>query len=216
MSQGGEFSKFIAEFGSSEEEDEKQEQEQEDVPDKTDAEEEKRKMEKMKNAAAGDALMQTEERNTGAISNKVYKIYLKAGKAYIILPFLLLSVVLLQSATVLSSYWFVHCLTVLRASTNERYILSRLVWWQEKLVFHLVLIRNLLTSYLSISKFHQPQGFYVWLIMQPFFPSCILIHCSQMGIYTGFGCSQALFSFFMGTTIALLTFFSSQQLHKVF
>ena len=123
MSQGGEFSKFIAEFGSSEEEDEKQEQEREDVSAQTDAEGEKmemEKMEKMKKAAAGDALMQTEERNTGAISNKVYKSYLKAGKANIILPFLLLSLVLLQGATVLSSYWFVHCLTMLRASTNER------------------------------------------------------------------------------------------------
>ena len=45
--------------------------------------------------------------------------------------------------------------------------------------------------------------------------SRILISCSQMGIYAAFGCSQALFSFFMGSTFALLTFFASQNLHKV-
>jgi hypothetical protein len=37
-----------------------------------------------------------------------------------------------------------------------------------------------------------------------------------MAIYAAFGCSQALFSFFLGATIALLTFFASQKLHKVF
>ena len=114
MSQGGEFSKFIAEFGSSKEEDEKQAEDENaiDVSAKADAEGEMKKIEKMKKAVAGDALMQTEERNTGAISKKVYKSYLKAGKGPIILPFLLLSLVLLQGATILSSYWFVDFLTI--------------------------------------------------------------------------------------------------------
>ena len=114
MSQGGEFSRFIAEFGSSKEEDEKQEEDENaiDVSDKVDAEGETKKMEKMKTAVAGDALMQTEERNTGAISAKVYKSYLKAGKGQIILPFLLLSLVLMQGSTILSSYWFVDCWTI--------------------------------------------------------------------------------------------------------
>ena len=114
ITQGGEFSKFIAEFGSSKEEDEKQAKEDENAIDesaKADDEGEK-KLEKMKKAVAGDALMQTEERNTGAISRKVYKSYLNAGKGVIILPFLLLSLVLLQGATILSSYWFVDCLTL--------------------------------------------------------------------------------------------------------
>jgi len=66
-------------------------------------------MEKMKKAVAGYALMQKEERNTGAISGMVYKSYLKAGERQIILPFLLLSLVLLQGSTILSSYWFVDC-----------------------------------------------------------------------------------------------------------
>lgn len=115
MSQGGEFSKFIAEFGSSKEEDEKQAEEDEnaiDVSANADAEGEMKKIEKMKKAIAGEALMQTEERNTGAISGKVYKRYLKAGKGEIVLPFLLLSLLLLQGATILSSYWFVDCLTI--------------------------------------------------------------------------------------------------------
>ena len=115
MSQGGEFSKFIAEFGSSKEEDEKREDEDEndiDASTKVDAEGEMKKLEKLKTAVAGDALMQTEERNTGAISGKVYKRYLNAGKGQIILPFLLLSLVLLQGSTILSSYWFVDCWTI--------------------------------------------------------------------------------------------------------
>ena len=123
MSQSGEFFKFITEFGSSKEEDEKQPEKEEnviDVPSKTDIEGEKKKMEKMKKAVAGDALMQTEERNTGAISWEVYKNYLIAGKGHIILPLLFLSLVLLQGTTVMSSYWYVNCLTVVRASTNER------------------------------------------------------------------------------------------------
>ena len=123
MSQSGEFFKFITEFGSSKEEDEKQPEKEEnviDVPSKTDIEGEKKKMEKMKKAVAGDALMQTEERNTGAISWEVYKNYLIAGKGHIILPLLFLSLVLLQGTTVMSSYWYVNCLTAVRASTNER------------------------------------------------------------------------------------------------
>ena len=110
MSQSGEFSRFVAEFGSSEEEDEKQAEDGENTIDvsaaKADAERE------MKKAVAGDAMMQKEERNTGAISGEVYKSYLKAGKGSIIMPFMLLSLVLLQGATILSSYWFVDYLTI--------------------------------------------------------------------------------------------------------
>ena len=108
MSQDGEFSKFIAEFGSSKEEDENAV----DLSAKEDVEGELKRMEKMKKAVAGYALMQKEERNTGAVSGKVYKSYLKAGKGHIILPFLLLSLVLLQGANSLSSYWFVDYLTI--------------------------------------------------------------------------------------------------------
>lgn len=52
-----------------------------------------------------DPYSQTEERNTGHISGDVYKAYLDAGKAKIMLPLLLLSVILIQGSTVMSSYW---------------------------------------------------------------------------------------------------------------
>ena len=122
MSQSGEFSKFITQFGSSKEEDKKQIEEDEnaiDVSAKVAAEGEMKKFEKIKKAVAGEALMQTEERNTGGISGKVYKSYFKAGKGQIILPFLLLSLVLLQGAIILSYYWFVDCLTIV-STFNKR------------------------------------------------------------------------------------------------
>ena len=114
VSQGGEFAKFVAEFGSSKEEDNEQAEESQagaDVSFKTD-EEEKKEMEKIKNAVAGGALMQIEERNRGAIAGKVYKSYLKTGKGQIILPLLFLSLVIFQGATVVSSYWYTDYLTV--------------------------------------------------------------------------------------------------------
>ena len=104
VSQDGEFSKFIAEFGSSKED--------EKVSGKADAEGELKKMEELKKAVAGYALMQVEERNIGAVSKKVYKSCLNAAKGQIILPFLLLSSVLIQGVTILSSYWFVDCSTI--------------------------------------------------------------------------------------------------------
>ena len=109
MSQNGEFSKFIAEFGSSKgQEDENTI----DVSAIVDDEEELKKMEKMKKQVAGYALMQIEDRYTGVISGKVYNSYLKAGKGQLVLPILLLSLVLLQGATIMSSYWFVDCSTI--------------------------------------------------------------------------------------------------------
>ena len=111
MSQNEEFSKFITEFGSSQ----GQEDDAIEVSAKVNAEEELKEMktmEKMKKQVAGYALMQVEERNTGAISGKVYKSYLKAWKGQIILPILLLSLVILQGATIISSYWFVDCSTI--------------------------------------------------------------------------------------------------------
>lgn len=108
MEKDGEFSRFVTEFGSAEEEEEKEEDAIDDVPD--DDKERKRilsREEKVKKAVAGAALMQAEERNTGAISSEVYKEYLKAGHGAAVLPLLLLSLVLMQGATVVSSYWYV-------------------------------------------------------------------------------------------------------------
>jgi len=111
MSKDGAFSAFINEFGSAEEEEEKEVEEEEDaIQDSLEAKEgkaaaERAKMEKMKKAVAGAALMQQEERNTGAIAWDVYKDYMKAGHGEIVVPLLLMSLALMQGATVLSSYW---------------------------------------------------------------------------------------------------------------
>ncbi|GLB40491.1 putative transporter [Lyophyllum shimeji] len=105
MSNNGEFSKFVTEFGSKEEEDKDNDKEE-------DAVEEIDKDEKgdapAKKATMGAALMQAEERNTGAISWDVYKEYSRAGKGKIVLPLLFLSLVLIQGATVMASYWLVY------------------------------------------------------------------------------------------------------------
>ncbi|KAF8907317.1 ABC transporter [Gymnopilus junonius] len=156
MTRGGEFSAFINEFGSAQENKKEEEEEGSTEVDDVQVKKDKEKLDKMKKAVAGAALMQTEERNTGAIAWDVYKDYIKAGRGEFVMPLLILSLILMQGATVLSSYW--------------------LVWWQDQ-------------------SFHKPQGFY-------------------MGIYAGLGVSQALFSFVMGATFALLTYFASQSLHR--
>lgn len=97
MSSGKEFSRFVNEFVSKEQEEEKEEEEEV----KDDLKEEK----VGKKAIAGKALMQTEERNTGAISWEVYKEYMKAGAGEVVIPMLILAMILMQGATVLSSYW---------------------------------------------------------------------------------------------------------------
>ncbi|KDR78881.1 hypothetical protein GALMADRAFT_244520 [Galerina marginata CBS 339.88] len=118
MGRGGEFSAFINEFGSAQEEEEKEEEAEEDAiasdsrEDGPKAKKEKERMEKMKKAVGGTALMQAEERNTGAIAWDVYKDYMKAGHGKVVIPMLLISLVLMQGATVVASYW--------------------LVWWQEQ------------------------------------------------------------------------------------
>ncbi|KAJ6630974.1 ABC transporter, partial [Mycena sp. CBHHK59/15] len=96
----GEFSKFVAEFGTKEQsKDETDEQEDAEAAPKADA---------RKKATAGVGLMQAEERNIGAIGLDVYKAYISAGHGKVIVPLLLLSLVLLQGATVMSSYWLVY------------------------------------------------------------------------------------------------------------
>ncbi|CAA7266944.1 unnamed protein product [Cyclocybe aegerita] len=132
MAKGGEFSLFVTEFGSSEDEEDHERKIEEDAIEsdrdsgktKDEAEEKKQteRTAKIRKSVAGAALMQTEERNTGAIAWGAYKDYMKAGHGDVVAPLLLLSLVLMQGTTVVSSYW--------------------LVWWQEK-------------------TFNQPQGFYM-------------------------------------------------------
>lgn len=111
MAHGNAFSRFVTEFGTSEK----------NTPDlklagqttgAADQEADDESAEKrMKNAVAGAALMQVEERNTGAVTWDVYKAYGKSGHAKVLLPLLVLALIFMNGATVVSSYW--------------------LVWWQE-------------------------------------------------------------------------------------
>jgi len=110
MTDGLEFSKFMKEFGTS-----REQEEEEKAMDLTAEEEEalKKKTAKMRNAtASANTMMQTEERNTGAVSWKVYRDYLKAGNGVVLVPLVIFSLILMQVGNVIGSYW--------------------LVWWQEK------------------------------------------------------------------------------------
>ncbi|KAG5350811.1 hypothetical protein C0989_009159 [Termitomyces sp. Mn162] len=91
VNNAGEFAKFVKEFGAKEEKKEAEEDAIADANEKTDKGPKKK-------AIPGAALMQTEERNTGAISWEVYKEYSKAGKGPIVLPLLFLSLVLIQGS----------------------------------------------------------------------------------------------------------------------
>ncbi|KAJ8086007.1 hypothetical protein PM082_004826 [Marasmius tenuissimus] len=109
MASGNEFSVFINEFGSKEEKKEEEEEEEKAVEKVVGGEDEAATEKKKKAAAvAGAAMMQAEERNTGAIDGSVYKEYIQAGKGEFIVPFLLVSLCLVQGATVMSSYWLVY------------------------------------------------------------------------------------------------------------
>lgn len=94
----GEFAKLVKEFGS---QDDAEEEKEKSAIDSSVEEKGPAKM----TAAAGPGMMQAEERNTGAISIEVYRVYLRAAKGYIIIPFLLLALVLMQATSVMSSYW---------------------------------------------------------------------------------------------------------------
>jgi len=98
MANDGEFSKFITEFGSKE--DEKEKESDDGSEGKTGGPEKK--------AVAGAGIMQAEERNTGAVTWEIYRAYISAGKGIMALPLLLLALVLSQASTVLGSYWLVY------------------------------------------------------------------------------------------------------------
>lgn len=102
MAKEGAFARFIREFGAKEEEKEKEEESVEEV-----ASDEKKAEKKPKKGVAGPGMMQAEERNVGAVAGTIYKEYLKAGKGGIIVPLLIWSIVFLQGAQVMSSYWYV-------------------------------------------------------------------------------------------------------------
>jgi hypothetical protein len=62
---------------------------------------------KRRAARRGAALMQAEERNTGAVNLQVYKRYIQSGNGVVLLPIMFVTMVLMQASIVLSSYWYV-------------------------------------------------------------------------------------------------------------
>ncbi|KIK62471.1 hypothetical protein GYMLUDRAFT_41922 [Collybiopsis luxurians FD-317 M1] len=110
MANGGEFSRFVAEFGNNDSENKEAEEEKEEaiVVEAAKAENEEEVKEKRRKATAGAGMMQAEERNTGAVSGTIYKAYIKSGNGVVLLPIFFLSVVLMQGVNVMSSYWLVY------------------------------------------------------------------------------------------------------------
>ena len=105
IANGDAFAKFVKEFGSSQD---TKDQEAEEIPEEKDEEASQR------NASAGKTMMQTEERNTGAVTWDVYRAYVKAARGEIVVPFLFISLLLIQGSNIVGSYW--------------------LVWWQQRSV----------------------------------------------------------------------------------
>jgi ABC-type multidrug transport system fused ATPase/permease subunit len=112
MRADGEFARFVTEFGSQatrpDDAEKAAEMAIEDAAadaaaDAADA----KRAEKRRKASAGKALMQAEERNTGSVSGQIYGAYIRAGDGKLLVPLLLLTLALIQGATVLSSYWLV-------------------------------------------------------------------------------------------------------------
>ncbi|KAF8624506.1 hypothetical protein AX15_005822 [Amanita polypyramis BW_CC] len=102
--ENSEFARYMTEFGGKGD-DEEEKKQKKDIEQVGESKEEKGPK---KNAVRGAALMQVEERNTGAIPWSVYKTYISAAKGPVVIPFFLFSVALLQGATVMSSYWLVY------------------------------------------------------------------------------------------------------------
>ena len=69
------------------------------------------KIKKRRAAQRGAQLMQTEERNTGAVNVQVYKQYIQSGNGIVLIPIMLVTTVLLQVSMGLSSYWCVIFMT---------------------------------------------------------------------------------------------------------
>lgn len=102
ISNEGAFARFVQEFGNAENGD-KGEAVEEEIP-----AEQKAVQKKRRTGVAGAGLMQTEERNTGAVSGAVYGAYFRAGKGGIVIPLLIFWVIMQQGSTVMSSYWLVY------------------------------------------------------------------------------------------------------------
>ncbi|KAG9094212.1 hypothetical protein FS749_012910 [Ceratobasidium sp. UAMH 11750] len=105
MAKNGAFARFQRQFGAKQgESEEEKEKEEEAIESEKDGEKKKEKG----SAGPAKALMQVEERNTGAISGTAYVDYFKAANGKLLVPLLLLSILLSQGATVMSAYWLVY------------------------------------------------------------------------------------------------------------
>ena len=96
-----EFSRFIAQFGSQPEVKGKDEKDR-DIDQTVDSD----SGSGGRKTTPGPALMQTEERNTGAVMWSVYREYLSAGRSNVVLPLLLFSLALVQATNILAPYWY--------------------------------------------------------------------------------------------------------------
>jgi hypothetical protein len=131
MANRGEFSRTFDEFVTKGQED----SEGEKAVDLEDADVDEN-AEKRRAARRGVAIMREEERNIGAMNRQVYKRFFQSGNGVVLLPAMFVTIVLMQSSTVLSLYWYV--LPWYRSITWQTLTdahVDRLVWWQERCVF---------------------------------------------------------------------------------
>ena len=101
MANRGDFSRTFNEFVTKDQED----SEGEKAVDLEDADADEN-AKKRQVARRGAPLMQAEERNVGAVNLQVYKRYFQSGNGVMLLPAMFVTIVLMQSSMVLSSYWY--------------------------------------------------------------------------------------------------------------
>ena len=99
----GEFSRFIAQFGSQLEVEGKDGKDR-DIDQTVDSD----SGSGCGKTTPGPALMQTEERNTGAVAWSVYREFLSAGRSNVVLPLLLFSSALFRATDIVASYWYAN------------------------------------------------------------------------------------------------------------
>jgi len=112
MADRGVFLKFVRKFSSKQREEEKEDAAE--IVSEVEVEEEERGNGGHNPVATlgeqyekGKETRQEEERNVSAVAWEIYKTYLAAGNGHILVPSLLLSLLLLQGAQIVSSYWLV-------------------------------------------------------------------------------------------------------------
>ncbi|KAI0917113.1 hypothetical protein AcV5_007675 [Taiwanofungus camphoratus] len=102
----GAFSRWIKEFAIQEGQQDGEDEENGDIVEEVDDEEGLSGGGQCRRA--GTAMMQVEERNTGAVGGDVYTTYLKAGNGKIFVPGVLVTLFLYQAANIMSSYWLIY------------------------------------------------------------------------------------------------------------